>query len=121
MNITVTILPQNDTTQREVAALAAEAADAVRGLRDVIRVGPAGAPAPAGAKGLGSDLASLLVSLPPSAISGVFGVLTTVAARAPAATKVKVSADGVELEFDPRRTTPEQMAAMVASLRTARG
>ncbi len=59
---------------------------------------------------------SLLVSTP--VVSGVFDVIKAVASRpgSPPVT-IKVSKDGVEGSFDPKTVTPEQFAALAATLR----
>lgn len=121
MDITVTLSPAGNTTRRELAALASESAQALRGLRDVAGVAPVRGVAPDGAKGMAEELGAFVLSLQPAAITGAFGVLRAVLARAPdTPTKVKITAaGGIELEFDPRRTTTEQMAELVTRLRAA--
>ena len=121
MDMTVTIVPLGNTTKQELAVLAGQMAEGLRGLRAVEQVSPVQTVAPDGAKGVAEELGSFLINLPPAAITGVFGVLRGVLARAPETpTKVHFSADGgIDFEYDPRHTTPEQMTAMIDKLRPA--
>jgi hypothetical protein len=121
MDMTVTILPSGNTTQRELAALSRQVTDALRGLRAVEGVTPVRSMAPEGAKGVADEVGSFMLQIPAAAITGAFGVLQGLLARAPETpTKVKIGADGgVEIEFDPRRTTTAEMADLIAKLRPA--
>ena len=70
MDITVTLSPAGNTTRRELAALASESAQALRGLRDVAGVAPVRGVAPDGAKGMAEELGAFVLSLQPAAITG---------------------------------------------------
>ena len=118
MNILVRLVPVGNTTKREITILRTEVQDAVDRLGGVERVAPVQSETPEGAKGVADDAAAFLVGLPPGLISGVFetikGVLTR-PAQPPA--KVKVTAAGVELEFDPHRISLDDMAQFVERIR----
>jgi len=61
------------------------------------------------------------VKLGVAALPGVFEMLKKRAEKAPASAplkiKVKVGRRSAEVEYDPARTTPEQVQALVASLK----
>ena len=78
--------------------------------------------APAGAKAADWNLlGEWAVKLGVAAIPGVFEMLKKRAEKAPASAplkiKVKVGRRSAEVEYDPARTTPEQVQALVASLK----
>jgi len=118
VEITVVLIPVGKTTEREVAALRTEVQGAVQRLRGVERVGPVRSQAPEGAKGVAEAVGAFLVGLPAGAVSDVFDVIKGVLTRpAQPPAKVKVTADDVELEFDPRRVSLDDMASFVERLR----
>jgi hypothetical protein len=120
MEFIVNLVPIGNTTEKEIAASRIEVQAAVERLRGVERVTLVQGKAPEGAKGVATDFAAFLVSLPPSVISGLFETIRSVLTRpAQPPAKVKITADGVDLEFDPRRISLGDMAQFVKQLRPA--
>jgi hypothetical protein len=119
VDITVRLLPVGNTTPWEIVALRTEVQDAVESLRGVERVIPVQGNAPEGARGIAHEIAAFLVALPSGIIPGVFQIIKSVVTRpAQPPVKVKVSAVGVDLEFDPGRISLDEMAQFVEQLRT---
>jgi hypothetical protein len=78
--------------------------------------------APAGTKAVDLNLlGEWAVKLGVAAIPGMFEMLKKRAEKAPASAplkiKVKVGRRSAEVEYDPARTTPEQVQALVASVK----
>lgn len=118
MEITVALVPVDKTTEREIDALRDEVQSAVRRVHGVERVGPVRSQAPDGAKGLAESVGAFLVGLPTGVISGALDVVKGVLTRpGQPPVKVEVTAQGVKLEFDPRRISPSALAEFIERVR----
>jgi hypothetical protein len=116
--MTVKLIPLENTTPREIRALRNEVEDAVRRMRGVGCVAPIHTDAPVGSKGIAEDVGAFLVGIPPSIIAGVLESIKAILLRpAQPQTKVKITAAGIELEFDPKRVSLDEMATFVDRLR----
>jgi hypothetical protein len=105
-------------TKREVVALSGDIGDALYRGRKADRVEPVVASAPESTKGLGSVIGSLLVGLPSEAITGVFDIIKSVASRpGQPPFVIKMTRDTIEVSFDPRRITPDEVARLAKQLR----
>ena len=122
MNITITLVPMGKTSEREIAALRARVQGAVERLRGVREVMPVRSDTPEGAKGVAATVGAFLVGVAPEVVAGVFETIKAVLARpAQPPAEVKVTAAGVELEFDPRRMSLDDMAIFVERIRPKGG
>ncbi|AQH05250.1 hypothetical protein A9R05_40140 (plasmid) [Burkholderia sp. KK1] len=117
MDIRIDIASQ-EMTEREVAALSRDIGDALLRARNADSVEPVAASGPEGAKGVASLIGSLLVGLPVEAITGALEVIKAIALRPGQPPFImKMTRDTVEVSFDPRRITPDQVAKLAKQLR----
>lgn len=105
-------------TKREVAALSRELGDELCRRRKAESVNPVRAASPEGAKGFVEVIGSFLIGLPVEAITGVLDIIKVIASRPgqPPFT-MKITRDTIEVSFDPRRITPDEVAKLAKQLR----
>jgi hypothetical protein len=73
--------------------------------------------APDGAKGIAEDIGAFLVGIPPTLISGVLETIKAILSRpGQPPTHVIVKLDSVELSFDPKRVSVDEMAKLVKQI-----
>jgi hypothetical protein len=114
----IKLIPLADTSPRELSALRSEAEEAVRRLRNVGHVGSIYTDAPLGSKGVAEDIGAFLVGIQPALITGVLETIKAVLLRpAQPQTKIKVEGNGVELIFDPRHLSLDEVANFVERVR----
>ena len=125
MPITITIVPEGDTLDTEITRLTTDVRRALEARPEVDEVRPPTMPGPEGSKvGEAIALGALLVAVAPVALAGIINLVRDYLNRpaAPATkVKVKVGDSDIEIEFDPREITPDQLGDLVARLRDAGG
>ena len=116
-----TLSPVGDTEPAEIRELTQTLHDALAGRSEVDTIRPATGAAPPGAKvGEALTLASLLIQLAPAAIQGVLGLARDILSRPgtpPTRVSVVIGKRSVEVEFDPNKTTPDEIAGLAEKLR----
>lgn len=117
MKIQFDIISENMKSE-EVVDLSRQIADALFEGQKAERVDPLHGKSVKNAKGIIEIIGSLLVSLPAEAITGALGIIKAIASRPgqPQFT-MKVTRNSVEVSFDPRRITPDEIATLAAKLR----
>jgi hypothetical protein len=122
MEIRIDILPEGNTTPREIADLSQALRSSVERMPKVDSVRgvlPDTVPdqAKRAAKGPATAFGSFLMGLPVGAISAVFQLIKTIVARpGQPPVKIKITANSTEVSFDPRSISPECLAALAAQL-----
>jgi hypothetical protein len=121
VELSLQIVPAGDTTAREISAATQDVREVLERLPGVSAVAPQQVAAPDHAKGAFVDaLGGLALSVAPAALQGVLQLLKSVLAPRPQ-TKFKLQTkDGqVSFEFDPRKTSLQEMVDAVQQLRGA--
>jgi hypothetical protein len=120
MILTLRIIATGDTTPREISAATEEVRTSLERTRGIERATPPREAAPGSAKGLTDALGSLAVTLAPAALKGAFQVVQAALARQPT-TKIVVEHKDTkfQFEFDPRKTSLQDLVAAAERLRAA--
>ena len=123
MDIRIDILPDGDTTHREIAELCRTLRARVEQVPEVESVAtPTGTIAdqqsPDQPKGLVEDVGSFLMGLPGGAISALLQLIKIIVSRpGQPPVKIKITARSTEVSFDPGRISAEELAALAERLR----
>ena len=120
MILTLRIIATGDTTPREISAATEEVRSSLERTRGIERATPQREAASGSAKGLADVLGNLAVTLAPSALKGAFQVVQAALARQPT-TKIVVEHKDTkfQFEFDPRKTSLQDLVAAAERLRAA--
>jgi hypothetical protein len=122
ITMTVRLAPVGNTTPSELRNLRHQTEVAVRQLRDVNDVSSIYTDAPNGAKGIAEDIGAFLVGIPPTLIASVLETVKAILSRpGQPLTHVVVRLDSVELSFDPKRVSVDEMAKLVNQIRPHNG
>lgn len=107
-----------ELAEREVAELSRELCDTLGRRQEIESVKLMHGRTPKDAKGLVDAIGSFLVGLPVEAIAGVLDIIKAIASRPgqPPFT-MKITHDAVEVSFDPRRITLDEVAKLAKRLR----
>lgn len=120
LDLKVSLQALEDTTVEEVEAVARQLSGALAERSEVITLQPLMEPAPAGAKmGEAIALGAVVLAVAPAAVEGVLALIRDLLARmGTMPTKVTVERAGqkVTVEFDPRRTSVEDISALARTL-----
>jgi hypothetical protein len=122
VDLSLQITPVGDTTQREISTASREVRDVLERLPGVARIEPQRVPAPGDAKGALVDaLGGFILSVAPAVLRVVLQTLQAVLSRQPAPTKFLIQTkDGqVSFEYDPKRTSLQELVTAVERLRAA--
>jgi hypothetical protein len=118
MDLTLRILPENDATPREVAVATTAARNALERVRGVSRVDAVRVAAPEQAKGIAALLGQLAVSVAPGAVQSALQTVGTVLSRqAPTKLEIEHKDTKFRFEFDPRRTSLQELVDAAERLR----
>ena len=125
MALTISIVPQGDTLDSEVAQLTTTVRQALEQRPEVDDVRPATKPAPAGAKvGVETLLGALLVAMAPVAVKGVIDIVRDILKRPgtpPVKVKVKHGEVEVDVEYSTGVISADELTRLVESLKKAGG
>ena len=121
MEIRIDILPEGNTTLREITDLSQTLRSSVERMPEVDSVRGLPDTAPDQAKGTSkgplATVSSFLTGLPAGAISAVFQLIKTIVSRpGQPPVKIKITAHSTEVSFDPRCISPESLAELAARL-----
>ena len=121
MDLSLQIVPVDNTTPREISAASRDLRGALDRLQGVIRVEPQRVAAPDHSKGgLVEVLGGLLVSVAPAVLSGLMQALQTVLSYHPATKVLIQTKDGqVSFEFDPKRISLRELVSAAERLGAA--
>lgn len=120
MELSLQIVPIGDTTPHEIAAASQELQDNLGHLPGLSRVESDRIPAPDGSKGaFVAALGSLALSVAPTILEKLLGVVSTVLARQPAPTEIVIKTKNGEVSarFDPKKITLDEIADYAKRLR----
>jgi hypothetical protein len=121
LDLTVIVGASGDTTPEEIQVVAQRLADVLSERPEVTRIAPCLEPAPDAAKS-GVEVAALgamLLQVAPAAVEAVLRMVQDLLTRpGTLPTKVTVKRKGreVAVEFDPRRTSANDIAALARTL-----
>lgn len=122
LDLSLQITSVGDTTAREISAASQEVCEVLERVSGVARIEPRRVPAPDHAKGALVDvLGDLMLSVAPAVLKAVLQTLQAVLSRQPQSTKVLIQTkDGqVRFEFDPKRTSLQELVAAAERLGAA--
>lgn len=122
MDLSLQIVPVADATAHEISVATQEVCDVLERLPGVIRVTPQQVSAPAHAKGALMDaLGSLVLTVAPTVLRTVLQALQVVLLRQPAPTKVVIETRDAKInfEFDPKRTSLQELVEAAQRLGAA--
>ncbi|MBK8174675.1 MAG: hypothetical protein IPK66_05165 [Rhodospirillales bacterium] len=121
LDLVVIVAASGDTTPEEIRAATGALCAGLADRPEISEIRQGSEPAPDAAKSGGevAALGALLLQIAPTALDGVLRMIRDYLSRPGAvATKVTIKRKGreVSVEFDPRRTSSADVAALVAQL-----
>jgi hypothetical protein len=121
VDLSLQITPVGDTTAREVSAASRDLREALERVPGVARIEPRRVPAPDHAKGALVDaLGGFALSVAPTVLKAVLQGLQAVLLAHPPTKVVIQTKDGqITFEFDPKRTSLEELVNAAERLRIA--
>ena len=119
MDLSLQILPVGDTTPREIAAASQELQELLQHFPGMSRVETVPMPAPEGSKGpVATALGDLALSVAPTLVRGMLGIVRAILARQPGLTEVAIQTkDGkFSAKFDPKTVTLTELGQLAERL-----
>lgn len=118
MELRVDVLSEGGTTEREVSQLASTLRASMARRHEVDHVAAVSAVMPDRAMGVGELIGSFLMGIPSEAITVVFKLIKEIVSRpGQPPVRIKITAGSVDVSFDPRHITPDQIAELAVRLR----